>query len=94
MKGNVTSKAIAENIYYLAKFRKYPIYEVEQYLGLSKGYISRVRNGEKKRLSVDVVAKAMRFFDVDFDDILFTDYQYLWKDQEITNYVFKEDSDE
>lgn len=99
MERNVTSKVIAENIYYLAKFRKYDFDEICEIIGLTKGETEIIKNlvTENKirkhfSLSVDVVAKAMRFFDVNFDDILFTDYQYLWKDQEITNYVFNEDS--
>ena len=76
------SLAVSENIYYLCKFRKYDIYKVGEEIGLTRGEIAKMKNHHLKDVSVDVMVKAVEYFDTDVDDILYTNYRYLWEDYE------------
>ena len=62
---------LVNNIAYLVKKQNLKLGELEELLGISAGYISRTaKENSGKRMSVDVVWKLARLFDVDIDKLL------------------------
>lgn len=62
---------LVNNIAYLVKMQNLKLGELEELLGISAGYISRTaKENSGKRMSVDVVWKLARLFDVDIDKLL------------------------
>ncbi len=74
--GNFDKSVLVSNITYLAKSNEIRLGELEKMLGISTGYISRTaRENASKRLSIDVVWKAAKFFDVSIDDLVSRDFR-------------------
>lgn len=65
---------VCENILYLMEINniKY-IKNIENILGLSKGYLSRCLNNPTKRLSVDLLDSISRYFDISVDMLMYHD---------------------
>ena len=62
------------NINYLSKKNSLRLGELETLLGISAGYISRTaKPGSDKKLSIDVVWKIARIFDISLSDLLEND---------------------
>jgi len=71
--GEFDNSFLVNNINYLAKSNDLRIGEVESMIGLSAGYISRTaKENSAKKLSVDVVWKIARLFEVDIKALLET----------------------
>lgn len=65
---------LIKNIAYLAKKAGLGTGNLESYLGLSAGYISRTAKADsRKRMSIDVVWAISRIFDVDLEKLLSCD---------------------
>lgn len=74
--GDFDNRCLIGNITYLAKKNNLRIGEIENMLGLSAGYISRTaKENSPKKLSIDVVWKIARLFEVDLKHLLETDIQ-------------------
>lgn len=74
--GNFDNSVLVSNITYLAKLNEIRLGELEKMLGISTGYISRTaRENAGKRLSIDVVWKVAKFFDVSIDDLISRDFR-------------------
>lgn len=74
--GNFDNSILVSNITYLAKSNEIRLGELEKMLGISTGYISRTaRENTNKRLSIDVVWKVAKFFDVSIDDLISHDFR-------------------
>lgn len=74
--GNFDNRYLISNIAFLAKKNSLRIGEIENMLGLSAGYISRTaKENSAKKLSIDVVWKIARLFEVDIRHLLETDLQ-------------------
>lgn len=74
--GNFDNHYLISNITFLAKKNNLRIGEIENMLGLSAGYISRTaKENSAKKLSIDVVWKIARLFEVDIKYLLETDLQ-------------------
>lgn len=74
--GNFDNSVLASNITYLARSNQIRLGELEKMLGISTGYISRTaRENASKRLSIDVVWKVAKFFDVSIDDLVSRDFR-------------------
>ena len=74
--GNFDNSVLVSNITYLAKSNEIRLGELEKMLGISTGYISRTaRENANKRLSIDVVWKVAKFFDVSIDDLISRDFR-------------------
>ena len=74
--GEFDNSFLVSNINYLAKKNNLRIGEVESMLGLSAGYISRTaKENSAKKLSIDVVWKFARLFEVDLKALISTDLQ-------------------
>lgn len=74
--GNFDKSVLVSNITYLAKSNKIRLGELEKMLGISTGYISRTaQENASKRLSIDVVWKVAKFFDVSIDDLVSRDFR-------------------
>lgn len=74
--GNFDNSVLVSNITYLAKSNEIRLGELEKMLGISTGYISRTaRENTSKRLSIDVVWKVAKFFDVSIDDLVSRDFR-------------------
>lgn len=68
------NRILIGNIGYLAKKHDLRIGEIENMLGLSAGYISRTaKENSSKKLSIDVVWKIARLFEVDIKTLLTED---------------------
>lgn len=63
------SARVCDDISYLLKLRNMNIQELEEAIGISKGYISRCANG-KKLLSIDIVVNIANYFGVTVDDLI------------------------
>lgn len=64
--GDFDNTILANNIGYLVKRNGMRIGELEEFLGISAGYISRtVKEDSKKKMSIDIVWKIARLFDTD-----------------------------
>lgn len=73
---NYDSKFLSSNLEYLLKLNNLRISDLEELLGVSAGYVSRTVNPDsKKRLSVDIVWKISKIFQVNVDDLLNIDFQ-------------------
>ena len=69
--GDFDNRILISNIAFLAKSNGIRLGELEKMLGISAGYISRTaKENTGKRLSVDVVWKIARFFNVGIDDLV------------------------
>lgn len=69
--GDFDNSILISNIAYLTKSNNIRLGELEKMLGVSAGYISRTaKENTNKRLSIDVVWKLSRFFNVDIDDLV------------------------
>lgn len=74
--GNFDNSVLVSNITYLAKSNEIRLGELEKMLGISTGYISRTaRENASKRLSIDVVWKIAKFFEVSIDDLISHDFR-------------------
>jgi len=74
--GNFDNRYLISNIAFLAKKNSLRIGEIENMLGLSAGYISRTaKENSAKKLSIDVVWKIARLFEVDIRHLLEKDLQ-------------------
>lgn len=74
--GEFDNSYLVSNINYLAKKNNLRIGEVEGMLRLSAGYISRTaKENSAKKLSIDVVWKIARLFEVDLRTLISTDLQ-------------------
>ena len=74
--GEFDKTILLSNIYYLLKQNDLRVGELEQILGISTGYISRIaKPGSDKKLSIDVVWKIAQIFGVSLRDLLETDLQ-------------------
>ena len=74
--GEFDNRFLISNISFLAKKNNLRIGEIESMLGLSAGYISRTsKENSAKKLSIDVVWKIARLFEVDIKLLLETDLQ-------------------
>lgn len=74
--GDFDNSCLVGNIAFLTKKNGLRIGEIESLLGLSAGYISRTaKENSAKRLSIDVVWKIARLFEVDIKDLLETNMQ-------------------
>lgn len=74
--GEFDNSHLVGNINYLAKKNNLRIGEIEGMLGLSAGYISRTaKENSAKRLSIDVVWKIARLFEVDLRVLISADLQ-------------------
>lgn len=72
--GDFDNVHLVNNIAYLAKKHSMRIGDVENAVGVSAGYISRtVKDKTKKKLSVDIVWKIAKLFEVDLEDLLESD---------------------
>lgn len=73
---NFDNSVLVSNITYLAKSHEIRLGELEKMPGISTGYISRTaRENTNKRLSIDVVWKVSKFFDVSIDDLVSRDFR-------------------
>lgn len=64
--GDFDNTTLANNIVYLGKKYGMRVGELEEFLGISAGYISRtIKEDSKKKMSVDIVWKIARLFDTD-----------------------------
>lgn len=64
--GSFDNTILANNIGYLVKKNNMRVGELEEFLGISAGYISRtVKEDSKKKMSIDIVWKIARLFDTD-----------------------------
>lgn len=69
--GKFDNSILADNIAYLTKTNGISMGDLEKYLDISPGYISRTIGPEsKKRLSIDVVWKISKLFDKDIRTML------------------------
>ena len=74
--GEFDKTTLLSNIYYLLKQNDLRVGELEQILGISSGYISRIaKPGSDKKLSIDIVWKIAQIFGVSLRDLLETDLQ-------------------
>lgn len=74
--GDFNKLLLLSNISFLLKQNGLRIGELEQLLGISSGYISRTaKQGSEKKLSIDVVWKIARLFDVELSLLLNADLQ-------------------
>lgn len=72
--GEFDNSTLINNISYLVKNNDLRIGEVENMIGLSAGYISRTaKEKSQKKLSIDVVWKIARFFEIDLKSLLETE---------------------
>ena len=72
--GEFDNTILINNISYMAKSHNMMIKDIEQTLGLSAGYISRTSSeNAKKKLSIDVVWKISKLFDVALGDLIESD---------------------
>lgn len=72
--GSFSNKRLKNNLTYLIKRNNIGIGELEKFLGLSTGYISRAVNEDsKKRICIDNVCKIANLFGVDVRTLLETD---------------------
>lgn len=72
--GDFDNRFLIGNIAFLAKKNNLRIGELENMLGLSAGYISRTaKENSAKKLSIDVVWKIARLFEMDIKILLETD---------------------
>lgn len=72
--GEFDNSILVDNINYLAKKYNLRMGEVERLLGISAGYISRIANEKSgKKLSIDVVWKISKLFEVSIFDLISRD---------------------
>jgi transcriptional regulator with XRE-family HTH domain len=72
--GEFDNGILSSNISYLTKRNGLRIGEVEKLLGVSVGYISRTtKEGSAKKLSIDVVWKIAKLFEVNVNTLISTD---------------------
>lgn len=72
--GEFDNSILISNINYLAKKNNMRIGDVERMLGISAGYISRTaKENSSKKLSIDVVWKIAKLFEVSLNSIINTD---------------------
>ncbi len=73
---NFDNNVLVSNITYLTKSNGIRLGELERMLGVSAGYISRtVKENTSKKLSINVVWKMAKFFDVGIDDLVSRDFR-------------------
>ncbi|WP_207638026.1 helix-turn-helix domain-containing protein [Butyrivibrio sp. FC2001] len=73
-KTNYNQTLLGKNIDYILNKYNLKISQLEYMLGLSAGYISRaVGENSKKRLSINIVVKLSRLFNIDIDDLVCKD---------------------
>lgn len=69
-----SSKYLSRNIEHLIKLAKLNMYDLDNAAGVSRGYIAKgAGEDSKKRLSIDVVWKIARAFNVNIDDLVNAD---------------------
>lgn len=74
--GEFDNSILISNINYFAKSNLLKLGELERMLGVSAGYISRTaKENTGKRLSIDVVWKLAKFFEVDISDLINRDFR-------------------
>lgn len=74
--GEFDNSLLVKNLNYLLKKYGLRMGELEKLLGISAGYISRTtKEGSNKRLSIDVLWKIARLFEVDLRVLLMTDME-------------------
>ena len=74
--GEFDNSYLISNINYLVKKNDLRIGDIEKLLGISAGYISRTaKENSAKKLSIDVVWKIAKLFDVDMGILIETDLQ-------------------
>lgn len=74
MIGEFDNGHLISNISYLAKKNSLRLGDLEKMLGISAGYISRTaRENTNKKMSIDIVWKLARLFNVDFKAMVETD---------------------
>lgn len=72
--GEFDNTLLVRNITYLAKKYGFKFGDLESAIGLSAGYISRTaKTDSKKKMSIDVVWKLSKLFEVDIRDLIETD---------------------
>lgn len=82
--GDFDNRYLVSNINYLAKSNDLRIGDVEKLLGLSAGYISRTaKENSGKKLSVDVVWKLSKLFNISIKSLLETDLRVPYKRTEM-----------
>ena len=62
------SKAIAVNVKNLCREQKRPLGKLEHEIGVSKGYFSRIKNGNTE-LSIDKLYKAAQILNISISDL-------------------------
>lgn len=89
--GDFDNSILSSNISYLAKKYDLRIGDVERILGVSAGYISRTtKEGSGKKLSIDVVWKISKFFEVGINTLISTDLKVPGSNTELLiQFLFK-----
>lgn len=77
-KNNTVSKKIAENVTYIAAVKGTTIYAAEQGIGRTRGYFSRIKNGNGT-ISIDECYKLSEVFGMDIADLTNEDYKSLFQ---------------
>lgn len=72
-------KLLADNITYLAKSKKENISDIETKIGVSVGYLARLKQPEKYALNpgIELIVKASNLFDCSIETLLFCDLSIL-----------------
>lgn len=85
--GAFDNTILAKNIIYLVKKNGMRVGELEEFLGISAGYISRTaKEDSKKKMSIDVVWKIARLFDTDIRTLTETQ---MWVSRSNTDLLIK-----
>lgn len=82
--GEFDNENLANNIAFLLKKNNMRVGELEHVLGISTGYISRTaKAGSNKKMSIDVVWKIAKLFEVDIDSLVSEDLTESRKNTEL-----------
>lgn len=85
--GDFDNTTLANNIVYLVKKNSMRVGELEEFLGISTGYISRtIKEDSKKKMSIDIVWKIARLFDTDIRTLTETQ---MWVSHSNTDLLVK-----